>query len=501
MSPPDASVIGARVRAGVLWKGASQLVLQLSRVAVALVLARLLAPEDWGLAAMVLVFTGFGVVLTDSALGVALVQRRDVGDVDCSTVFWANAAIGGLLLAVGIACAGPLASFYGEPDVEGLFVVTSVGFLVASLGSTHVAWLTREMRFGTLEVRQMCATATGAATGVAVALGGGGAWAIVGMTFAEAVASTLLLWLLTPWRPGLVFSWRSLRRLAAFAANVLGENALYQGGRNLPPLLIGRVLGAAPLGAFTLATSLILVPFSRLAAPLQQVFFPAFARLTDERERVADLWVRATRLVAFVAMPSLVGLAIVAEEFVGVVLGGRWALVATLVQILAVVGIVQSLQTLNGEVLLALDRAATLLRFTLLWFVATVAAVAVGLAWGIEAVVAAYAAAVLAIEPIRTLVTTRALGIPFSAFLRPLAGVVQATVLMATVLLVARALLVEQGAGGGARLALLVPLGAAVYTVAATWLAAGALEDIRQGLRGRRAREAPPPPREAVEPL
>ena len=99
--------IGSRIRSGVAWKAGSQLTLQVSRMVVALILARLLAPEDWGLAAMVLVFSGFAVVFTDSALGTALIQRRTIVEEDRSTVFWTSAGIGLVLMLVGIGLVRP----------------------------------------------------------------------------------------------------------------------------------------------------------------------------------------------------------------------------------------------------------------------------------------------------------------------------------------------------------------------------------------------------------
>ena len=252
--------------------------------------------------------------------------------------------------------AGPLASFYGEPEVQPLFVVVSLGFLVSALGTTHMSLLVRDMEFRRLELRQIAATLVGAVVGITIAIADGGAWAIVGQQLAEAVTSTALLWYLTPWSPSFTFSRGTLRRLGGFAGNVFAENLLYQAGRSLSSLLIGRFLGASAVGVYVLATNVILVPFSRIAAPLQQVFFPAFSQMKDDRERLADVWIRATRMVGLVSIPSLIGLAIVAPDFVQVVLGPRWAEAIPVIQILALVGVIQSLQTLSGEVLLALDR-------------------------------------------------------------------------------------------------------------------------------------------------
>jgi PST family polysaccharide transporter len=477
--------IGARIRSGLIWKAGSQVTLQISRMVVALVLARMLAPHDWGLAAMVLVVSGFVIVFTDSALGTALIQRRDLQEEDRATVFWASAVIGVLLMLGGFALARPLAAFYGEPAVAPLFAALSVGFFISALGTTQSALFVRDMEFRLLELRQMAATVVGAVAGVSIALADYGAWAIVGQQLGEAIASTALLWYLSPWRPSATFSWASLRRLGGFAGNVFGENLLYQAGRNIGNVLLGRFLGPAALGTYALATNVILVPFSRIAGPLQQVFFPAFARMSDDRERMADVWIRATRLVGAIAIPSLTGLAIVAPEFVDVVLGERWSDATRVIQVLACVGMVQSLQTLAAEVLLALGRASWLLRFTMAWFVCSLGAFAVGLQWGLLGVATCYAITTVLIEPIRLYVTARALGTPFSRFVSSLNGVAQATVLMAAVVLAARAILVAAGAPSLARLVLLVLLGTLAYGAAFVWRAPDVTVDIRRGLRRR----------------
>ena len=121
---------------------------------------------------MVLVFSGFVVVFTDNALGTALIQRRDLRAGDRSTVFWVSAGVGLVLMLAGIAFAGPLAGFYGEPDVRWLFVALSVGFLVSALGTTQMALLVREMEFRKLELRQIAATLVGAAVGITIAIVG-----------------------------------------------------------------------------------------------------------------------------------------------------------------------------------------------------------------------------------------------------------------------------------------------------------------------------------------
>jgi O-antigen/teichoic acid export membrane protein len=238
------------------------------------------------------------------------------------------------------------------------------------------------------------------------------------------------------------------------------------------------------------------VPFSRLAAPLQQLFFPAFSQQIDDRERMADIWIRTTRLVGLISIPSLVGLAVVAPDFVEVVLGPRWSVATPVIQILAVVGLIQSLQTLSGEVLLALGRANWLFRFTMVWFTASVSSFVLGLHWGIVGVAVSLSTATLLIEPLRTYLAARALGISVWRLTRALSGIVQAAAIMGVGVLAARSLLIEAGVAPGARLIVLVALGVGVYAAACLWRARDVVGEIAVAV-GRRSRDAQP----RVEPL
>jgi len=470
---------------GLAWKAASQVFLQGSRLIVAIVLARLLSPHDWGIAAMVLVVSSLVLVFADAALGSALVQRRTLTEKDRSTVFWTSLGIGSAFTAVGIAVAGPIAAFYGEPQVRALVIAMSLSFVVTAVATTQEALLVREMDFRRLELRMMAGTATGAAVGIALALLGFGAWAIIGQQLAIAVASSVLLWAVSPWRPRLVFSLASLRSLGGFGANVFGQRLLYYLHRHAAHILIGRFIGAGALGAYTLAYNVMLVPFSRIAGPVQEVLMPAFARLQSDPDRVAEAWVRATRLIAAVSVPALLGLVVVAPDFVSVVLGERWRTIVPLLQILAWVGLLQSLQTLNSNILMALDRTSTLFRYSIAFFCIHLAAFVLALPYGIVGVAAAYAISSTVIEPAYTWVTARALGVSPLVLVRGLAGVFQAGLLMLAALFAARLMLLETDLGPGGRLLVLIVGGAAVFALASAWRAPELLAEVRRLRRSR----------------
>jgi O-antigen/teichoic acid export membrane protein len=489
------------VLGGLLWKAVSQIVGQFGRMIVAVLLARLLAPRDFGLANMVLVFSSLVLVFSDLALGAAIVQRKVLTNLDRATAFWTSIAAGTLFMVLLMAAAGPIAHFYGEDEVRPLLLVLSSTFLISSIATTHEALLVREMAFRAVELRTMIGMLCGAAAGVAVALSGGGPWAIIAQQVVTAVVTTTLLVIRSPWRVGFAFSRASLRDMGGFSGFVLGHRLLYYVHRNADNLLIGRFVGASALGVYALAYNVILIPFSRLATPVQQVLFPAFSRLQDQPERIAALWIRTTRLVGSLSIPALCGLVVVAPDLVPVVFGDRWGDAVPLIQVLAWVGLLQSLQTLNTEILTARDKTSTIFRFSLVFFASHMTAFIVGLHWGVTGVAVAYAISSTLVEPIFTWMTARSLGMSMWKVVWSFAGVVQASVVMGGVCYEARELLLNAGVGEFGRLVLVCLIGVLVYAPLVLWRqpelrgeVGGAWRMVRRRQAARRESSAPGQP-------
>ena len=313
-----------------------------------------------------------------------------------------------------------------------------------------------------------------------MALSGGGAWAVVFQQLAASLTATSLVWRFSSWRPSLTYSVASLRSLAGFTANVFGTGILMQLRLTIQTILIGRFLGAPALGAYTLAYNIILVPFNRVAVPLAQVLFPALSSVQDDRGRIIDYWLRSLRLIAAVAVPSALGMVVLAPDFVDVVLGDEWSASTRVIQLLAIVGLLQTLQFMNPVVLQAIDRTDLLLRWTALSYAASLAGLLIGLKWGIVGVAAALAIAAAIVEPGFALVTARAVGLRFSVLARCVSGVAQASLVMVGVVVLARHGAIALGIGPGIRLPALVLIGAAAFVPACAWRA----PEVRSELAG-----------------
>ena len=482
---------------GVGWMMASQLSIQLLAFATSIVVARFLVPSEVGLAAEALVFSSLALVAVDFGFASVLVQRPTLSEEDKSTAFWTGLLLGVGMTLLGVGLSWPISDIYGEPKIQPLFAVLSLVFLFTAGGIVQGALLTRDLQFRSLEVRTIIATAVSCATTMSLAIAGAGSWAIIAQHLTITGASTLLLWRSSSWRPRATFSMASLRGMARFTSHVFGTRVLAWGNANLDNFLIGRYLGAASLGAYTLAFSVMVTPINRVATPISQVFFPAFSRMR-ERDSIAATWLRAIRMIAMVVVAPMLGLIVVAPDFVNVIFGAKWHAAVPVLQILAPVGLLQALMVLNGGILQSLDRTRVYFRYTVAASIATVGAFALGLIWGLEGVAWAYLAVTLVLTPIFLWLTTQVAGISPRDWLRAVSGVMEAGLGMLGAVFAAREALLQTSASPTVRLVAVVVVGALVYLPLLAWRAPEVMRELR-ALRDRRRGARPAPAREGAE--
>ena len=367
----------------------------------------------------------------------------------------------------------------------------SLSFLVSALGATQQNLMLRDMDYKRVEVLPLIGGLVGGVAAVISAVYGAGAWAIIVQQVVAVVVTTILVWQRSEWRPRLAWSWESLRSMGGFSAYMLGQRALFYTQANGDRFLIGRFLGTSALGVYAVAYNTMLVPASKLGGPLQRVFSPAFSRIQDQPERIAATWARVARLIAAISVPALGGLVVVAPDFVPLVLGSQWDAAVPVVQVLAWVGIIQAVQVINMDILLARGRARTMFRFALVVTTAHLIAFAVGLQWGVIGVATAYAISSTLVEPAQTVLAARALNVSPMVFVRAIAGVFQAVAGMCIAVLALRNFLVDAGVGAEGRLVLCIMAGVLVYGLLCLWRVPELVVEVR-GLLDRRGRAGVP---------
>lgn len=474
-----------QVFAGMRWTGLSQVAQQLINLLWSVVMARLLLPDDFGLLAMASVFTGIVFFVLDLGLSAVIIQKPELETRQISSIFWLNVLAGVLMTLVGIVLAAPIAWFYRNPAVQPVVVVLSLNFLVFSLSATQSSLLHRQMDFKALELRTLVGLIVGTAASIAMAVAGLGVWSLVGRLLIAGIASCLLLWSVSGWRPGWYFRWADVKGWVGFSNEVLASNLLAHVGRNADNLLIGRFVGAMSLGYYAMAYNVMMFPVQRFSQVLASVLFPALSRLQEDTTRLTCGWFRAARLIGAVTIPLMVGLVVLAEPFVRVVYGEKWLPVVPVLRILAVSGAVQSLGILDGTVLLALGHSRLRLQLTAFAVGVAVISFIVGLPGGVIGVAGCFVAANLCTSIVTLLVTLRCLQLSAAAYLRNLRGVLLAACAMGAAELLIRALPLAPAP----LLLVAVPAGIALYIISlqvwAPAVVAEALQFVPERLRRR----------------
>lgn len=413
--PPES--LSGTVAWSLKWRLTSQLVREGSRLGVAILLARILTPEQWGIATMALVIAAFVELIPDN-MSVGLVQRTRITEADRSTIFWTVMAMGIGLAVLGIAASGTIAAWYGEPQVQGLFAAVSVGFAISASTSVPETLLVRKLAYRALELRQIASVLVGGTTAVTLALAGAGPWAIIGNSLATATTSAVLLWWFAKWRPRLIFSRSTLASLGGDGLRVMGTQLLTLTQLYSDKLLIGRYLGAGPLGTYSFATQIMFTPVVNIAYPVQYVLFPVFASIQEDAERLNAAWLRTKRVsVAFMA-PVFLTLLVVAPDLIRTVFGSKWEDSIPILQLLCIAGVAYSLGTQNWTLLVVRSRTGTLLALTLLTSAVVVGSIALGLMWGIRGVAAMLGVAYWTLVVPEMWITTRAGSVRFLAAFR-----------------------------------------------------------------------------------
>jgi O-antigen/teichoic acid export membrane protein len=477
--PSEPTELKRATARGVAWKIAAEVVTQLTRLALLLILARLLTPADFGTASIVIAFVVFVPLFADLGLGAALIQPPTLTELDRSTVFWTSLPLGIGFTGLAFALSWPLASIFDDPSLQPLFAAFSVCFLLASLTSVPSALLIRAMHFRALETRVIIGTLVGAAVAIALAFAGYGPWAIVGGEIANRAVSLVIIWLQSGWRPKLLFSRRKLREQFAYGGTLFGAFLLLQFSQTAQSLMVGRLLGASALGRLTVSQTLVYLPFNRIAGPIEQVMFPAFSRMQDEPARILAALNRINQVLATIAFPSLAGLAILAPEFTAVVLGPKWDDTEEVIRVLAIAGMALALQRVNFSVLSARGYSRLIMWVGAGALVSTVVSILVAYPFGLVATVGALTVQTLVLQAVIMAVTAGALGARFRDLARPLVRIAAATgVMSCAVLLVANALR-EIGIGSVGILVAGIATGALVFLPLLFRLERGLIDDLK----------------------
>ena len=345
---------------GLFWGGMNNGVQQLLGLAFGIILGRLLDPSDYGMTAMLAVFSVIANELQSSGFKTGLINLREPRHEDYNAVFWFNVVAGALIYAVLFLAAPLIARFYGNPALIPLSRYVFLGFVFSSFGMAQSAYLTKQMQIKQIAKCGMTATLTSSLVSVAMAAMGFGYWALATQYLMYIAVNTLLLWCFSAWRPTLsplTSHLSPLKRLFPFSFRIMLSAIFTQLNANIMNLLLGRFYGEANTGHYNQAYQWSSKCFLLVGNMLKQVDQTVLVGLREERERQLAVLRKMVRFTAFVSFPLLFGLAIVSHEFIMLAIGEKWAFAASLLPLLCLCGAFMPLSTLLTDSVISQHRS------------------------------------------------------------------------------------------------------------------------------------------------
>jgi PST family polysaccharide transporter len=356
------------------------------------VLARHLAPTDFGVVAMV---TTFSLLLVNFGLNgftEAVVQRPEIDDQLSSNLFWIEIGVGLAMTVAFAACGTLMARFYHDPLVARVAIGISLTILLTSTSVLHLALLRRAMRFSAVSMNDIISGAVAIAVSIAGALAGWGYWALVAGAVTRPLSQTIGAWWLCRWTPSMPRPAEGTGAMVRFALNIYGRFTVNYFARNTDNLLVGWRFGPAALGFYKKAYDLFLLSACQLVSPLTSVASAALSRLDRQSEQYRRYLLGALAVTTFVGMGLGADLTLVGKDVIRVVLGPGWETAGRIFTYFGPGVGIMLLYSTHGWIHLSIGTAERWFRWVIVEFTVTGLLFLLGLRWGPEGIAMAWTA-------------------------------------------------------------------------------------------------------------
>ncbi|WP_407331002.1 lipopolysaccharide biosynthesis protein [Enterovibrio sp. 27052020O] len=334
----------------------AQLIKLTTQIVSNVVLARLLTPQDFGLVAMVTVVATFIVMFKDLGLSQATVQSKVITHEQVSSLFWINVIFGFIAMLLTMLLSGYVADFYNQQELKNITLALSFGLFIGGATVQHQALLRRRMMYKQLALTEISSTIFGVGTAIILATLGYGYWSLIALQISQAAMSLILVFFFTRWVPSLYLKISHIKQMLVFGGYMTIYSFVNFFARNLDTILIGWKWGASPVGLYSRAYSLLLLPIGQITAPFSGVAVPTLSRLQDNPVEYSRYYFAMVRVIAFVSMPLIIVMSILSYEIVVFLLGERWSEAAGIFKVLAFAAFWQPIASTVGWVYVSLGR-------------------------------------------------------------------------------------------------------------------------------------------------
>ncbi|MDD3613924.1 MAG: lipopolysaccharide biosynthesis protein [Clostridia bacterium] len=351
-----------------------------------IVLARLLAAEQFGTIAIVMVFINIAQVFVQSGFNTALIQKKDADDVDFSSVFYLSLALAGILYLIIFLSAPIIARFYKDDILVPVIRVLSLTLFFGTLNSIQNAYIARNLMFKKLFKSSLGAIIISGSFGLFAAYQGLGVWALVVQQLTNQMTISIIMWFTVKWRPKFIFSIARVKDLFSYGWKLLASSLLNTLYLEIRTLFIGRMYTSSTLGYYNRGQQFPKVIVSNIDGSIQSVMLPTLSAHQDDKKKVKDMMRRAIMTSSFLIFPMMIGMAVVAEPLVKIVLTDKWLPAVPFLQIFCISYALIPIHTANLQAINAMGRSDIFLRLEVVKKLLGLVILGISLPFGVYAI-------------------------------------------------------------------------------------------------------------------
>lgn len=373
-----------RTISGLIWNAIERFMVQGGQFVIRIMIARMITPAEYGLVGMVAVFLVLSDVIINGGFSQALIQKKNRTDLDYSTVFFINFSLGLIIYFLLYYFAPEISHFYKDDRLIDVIRLISLSIVIKSLSVVQIAKLSIELNFRLKTLVNFWAVLVSGILALCLAYRGYGVLALVYQAISYSAFVTLLMFIVSKWRPKFEFSFSRTKELFNFGSKVFLAGLMGVLSDNSYSILIGRIFTSKEVGFYSQGRNLPDLLSVNLFNVLQGVLFPVMAAAQDDRERLMSIYKKSLDMTAFIVLPCMVGLVVIAEPFVKVFLTDKWLPSVYIIQWLALSRMIIPLGAINANLLNAIGRSDLYLKIDLIKFPLTIAGLFISAPFGLE---------------------------------------------------------------------------------------------------------------------
>ncbi|NFE95395.1 lipopolysaccharide biosynthesis protein [Clostridium botulinum] len=378
--------IKSKVISSLIWKILERGGTQGIQFLVQIILARVLAPNDYGIISLIAIFITIANVFVQSGFNTALIQKKEADEKDFSSVFYLSLFVATLLYILLFFISPCIANFYGMQELVSVLRVLSITLFFGALNSIQNAVIAKRMQFKNLFFSSLASMVLSGCIGIILAYAGFGVWALVTQQLINQFLITVILWFTVKWRPNLTFSFERVKMLFSYGWKLLVSALIDTLYMNLRSLIIGKIYNPAMLGFYNRGDQFPQLIVSNINGSIQSVMLPALSSEQSNRQRVKEMVRRSIVTSSFIVFPIMIGLAVIGEPLIKILLTDKWLPCVPFLQVFCLSYALWPIHTANLQAINALGRSDIFLKLEIIKKIIGITILVVSMFYGVYAI-------------------------------------------------------------------------------------------------------------------